>query len=583
MSNTVTLRALKRGRTIDRQLLPLISQWDIYSLCLPMLAILPLLCHEAVLLWAKPHMQFFPLAIFFASWFLFTEGDQDRSISRKRRALAYLVSFIAIMTGYIALIIYSPWLSHLAATLLIFSWGIGKFGSLSLSRLVGICSLILVTLTPPFDLDKELVHRLQGLSSELSSDILDALNNIHLKNGNLMETRCRTLFVEEACSGIDSQYALLAIAVTLLLAGKSGTIVSLITILTVPLWAIFGNILRIVLIVVLLDRFDVDLSLGWPHTLVGLVTFSFAAWAHWSSVQFLSFVSHRLFRIKADNGSSVNADSQVWPFPMNYPSSIKRWYLIYSGAMLLLTPTAFIGLAEQGLRVGIPRLTVSMIASLPSEDDLPSKAFGCTRSYFSSQIRNWDSLQGQGQQSRVWAYTANETEHIMSLDLPFRGWHPLWHCYESTGWTILRSNEVSRHEDGSEMDWPFFEFYLHNSSIGFAELRFALFDQNGLPYLSSESIGPNRQTFDWATKFMPSIFEQIHSLRTPVPPLTFQCQLFTIRKDSDSVSENQSTEGRAMFLDFRDRICRKSKPVLDLLKSSAVETQGVLSKVQDRS
>ena len=73
------------------------------------------------------------------------------------------------------------------------------------------------------------------------------------QKGNIIEITARPLFVEEACSGVDSQYALMAVAGGLLLIGRAGLVVSLITIVTVPLWAILGNLLRIYSIVFALE------------------------------------------------------------------------------------------------------------------------------------------------------------------------------------------------------------------------------------------------------------------------------------------------------------------------------------------
>jgi exosortase/archaeosortase family protein len=82
----------------------------------------------------------------------------------------------------------------------------------------------------------------------------------------------------------------MAVAGVLLLIGRASLWVSMATIVTVPIWAILGNILRIFAIVLGLEYWNLDLSEGTKHTLLGLVCFSMAAWAHWSSVQFLNFL-----------------------------------------------------------------------------------------------------------------------------------------------------------------------------------------------------------------------------------------------------------------------------------------------------
>ncbi len=85
----------------------------------------------------------------------------------------------------------------------------------------------------------------------------------------------------------------MAVALVLLLIGRASVLVSVITIVTVPIWAILGNLLRIFSIVIGLDWLGIDLSHGTQHTILGLCAFMLAAWAHWSSVQFLNFVEIR--------------------------------------------------------------------------------------------------------------------------------------------------------------------------------------------------------------------------------------------------------------------------------------------------
>ncbi len=43
------------------------------------------------------------------------------------------------------------------------------------------------------------------------------------------------------------------------------------------MWAWLGNVLRLLLIVVLLDRWQIDLSQGWPHTALGVLTFGISS------------------------------------------------------------------------------------------------------------------------------------------------------------------------------------------------------------------------------------------------------------------------------------------------------------------
>ena len=264
--------------------------WDWFSLILPLLAVSPLLYLQAIILWRKQHLQFFPLAFFVAAWFIRNEGTTLLALPKWRSNAAVILAIFGIACCYAAFGLYSSWLAHFALIVLTFAWCLGKFANLSVVRILGICGLLAVTLPPPYNGDRLVVQGLQSLSTSVSSRLMDVTQILHLRSGNVIDILSKSLFVEEACSGVDSQYALMAVAGTLLLVGRAGLLVSLITIVTVPLWAILGNLLRIYAIVIGIEYLGVDLSVGALHTVLGLMAFSMAAWAHWSSVQFLNYV-----------------------------------------------------------------------------------------------------------------------------------------------------------------------------------------------------------------------------------------------------------------------------------------------------
>ncbi len=83
--------------------------------------------------------------------------------------------------------------------------------------------------------------------------------------------------MDEACSGIDSLYALAAVAIALVVWNRSSLAVGVATLATVPAWAWLGNSIRIVFIAFLLETYEIDLTKGWPHTILGLCIFPLTA------------------------------------------------------------------------------------------------------------------------------------------------------------------------------------------------------------------------------------------------------------------------------------------------------------------
>ena len=587
--------------------------WDWFSLILPLLAVSPLLYLQAIILWRKQHLQFFPLAFFAAAWFIRNEGTALLALPKWRSNAALLLAIFGIACCYAAFGLYSSWLAHFALIVLAFAWCLGKFANLSVIRILGICGLMAVTLPPPNNGDQLVVQGLQSLSTAVSSRLMDVTQILHVRSGNVVDIYAKSLFVEEACSGVDSQYALMAVAGTLLLVGRAGLLVSLITIVTVPLWAILGNLLRIYSIVIGIEYLGVDLSVGMLHTVLGLMTFSLAAWAHWSSVQFLNYVfwsggqvgdemagvgslpqnvnRRALAPGWADGNTSPTRKRGVGTIPrlrvglvlkpfvqllaailsgqalgggcqledkLTYVGgrSISGWALVLPGLLLAISPVAWVGVfATSFTDLGLPKLHPNVVSLLPSKSDFPISLTGGERVSFTVQERGREDLMGQ--HSRVWSFVENDATQLASLDLPFRSWHELWMCYQLTGWTDLGHRMVSLNEDGGKLDWPYFEVRLENANGEFAILHFSHFSENGEPFVYKQSdarAGNNDRNTRW---ILPALLTQLRQLRAP-EPVTFQVQLLS--RTTEPAAEGQVRHYRDVFLKFRETIREKSMP-----------------------
>jgi len=525
--------------------------WDWFTLLLPMLAISPLLYRQANFLWAKQHLQFFPLAFAAAAWFLYQEGHIGHSISKVRRASAVVAANFGILICYSSLAMYSSWLAHLAVIVLTFSWSLGKLGNLSVLRIVGICGLLAVALPPPNNGDQKIVVALQSLSTTVSNHLMDVTQIIHVRSGNVIDIASKSLFVEEACSGVDSQYALMAVAGVMLLIGRAGLVVSLITIVTVPLWAILGNLLRIYSIVIGLEWFGVDLASGSSHTILGLITFSLAAWAHWSSVQFLNFMSMRY-----SSPLAIAQKSPMQTLDGKPLSAMSHWTLLFPALMLVMMPASFVGAIA--LHIPLPTVTPEISLALPLESDLPRSLYLSRRVRFSTADRVKDQAGLMGQHSRIWTYEMDDVSQNVSLDMPFRGWHALWLCYEATGWTVLSSNQIQIDSNGEPLTWPYFEINLQNQVGEFAVLHFALFDEEGKPFLFDLENVKNTALNRWSRSIFPNSIAFFKGERSPFDPLTFQFQIMS--QSMEPATPELLQEYRKIFLDLRNAVRDKSMP-----------------------
>ncbi len=172
------------------------------------------------LMWSFTEYRFFPALLLLAIWLIFERWDRQlHGVSALR--LAWVA--VGIACTVFAMIIWSPWLGMLGWLCFCGAWLWGHFDKLNGKRLAGIWILLLLLLRLPVHLDVKLTAYLQEKTSRLSSFILDWLEVIHFRNGNVFELAHGPLFVETACSGVQSLFAMLFIA-SLVVVWRGGSI-----------------------------------------------------------------------------------------------------------------------------------------------------------------------------------------------------------------------------------------------------------------------------------------------------------------------------------------------------------------------
>jgi exosortase len=522
-----------------------VSAWDVWVFFVPLLGMLPLLYLEGLGLWSRPHMHFSLMVVLAMVVYAVSGFKESFAATPWRWSVAILLVVLGQFAHLYAVWLYSPWVAHFGLLLVFVGWGLVRRGESHWSRVLAWGTLILITIPLPLNQDQNLIGRLQQISSVGCSAALDTLAVPHLREGNTITLKAKRLFVDEACSGVGSLYSLLATALFLLVFNQRSLWVGLLTLLTVPAFAVLGNFLRLLAIALGLEWYGFDWSFGAPHERLGFVTFGIAALCLWSAewmigsalapIPLTYFRDHRawnpdavrhylgLNRLLAWPGESSQSEfveeqeAAVQPKSATglYPWQT-RWSMFLPLAVLASTTLAGGGLVLWVMKDGgyfhAPTITAEIRTGFPGKDSLPKNIDGWELIDFQEATRSQDDIEGAA--SQLWTYRKGDELLRFSLDFPFRGFHPLWMCYVANGW---RDGEKSLVEG----TWSSLENDLFHELRGSGYLLFGFFDEWGDPYPFTTVTGRTAQA-----RTERNILGRIQVASAVVESLTYQCQIF---------------------------------------------------------
>jgi exosortase len=526
-----------------------------------LVALLPLLFIEGQQLWLRRHFQFFPIAILATSLFVYFRGVTATQTTLWRKRLGSSLLILSICIGLIAALLFSPWLAHLAAIVLLSGWLLLRFAGNAMSEIVSWLLPLVLCLPMPSGVDGRLVRRVQIISSRSASDLLDVIGLPHLLTGNVVTIRTKQLFVDEACSGVDSLYALAAAAAVIVAFHRMRLVSSVLMLASVPLWAWAGSVTRLTLIAVLLDRFKVDLSHGWAHELLGITIFvavflgmlsmsemirAILEWVPFSAEESGHTGFNRLYNFvvmwpyppEPKEAASLPLDeviraADIPPEPVvnrNLGTRLVSGTLLATGLMLLISAYSW----SQGPLIGQEtdstlHLEYETVEANFRREDLPESLNGMRLVSFEFQHRPNSKL-FYGEYSATWTYLRDTRQIIISLDFPFPGFHALEACYLGSGCEMLNDRttiDVTSYADsvGTTIR-SIEEVRLNHVELGECYLLYAEFDKHGRDVWR---LG-NRTTGSFLARMAYSLQLQ---------PVTFQLQLYSTNAQSYNDADRQ--------------------------------------------
>lgn len=448
----------------------------LYALILA--AHLPMLAVQLRKMWLIEHYRYFPflLAAFaYLAWRRWQQTSGHKTCHPTRASLAVLFVSFALLAA--SQLLWSPWLGTVAAILVVLAV-ILSFGRLIAPRLVPVWLLLWLLLPLPFRWDERSILWLQGVSSQGGSLLLDHLGCNHVLAGYVIEIPRHQFLVEEACSGVQSLFALLAIAAILAVWLRRPLVHGLVLFASAAFWAVAVNVIRVTLVVWLFVQNGVDIGSGWQHSVFGVGLFvgellmllgtdrllllllePLPLPAEEESQSSLETASHQV-TVDGESEAAPQGSSGLRLVLLNFIAFAFLSAAVIQAAMLVYPrPSHGEHLPIARTDHGDDRVP---LAGILSEGALPQNLGGRKRAEFRALTRSRNT--DLGRYSIAWRYAGSKDDAVVSVDFPFVGWHYLTGCYQSRGWEIESRTVVENDESQDVTSAPFVELSMRDAT-----------------------------------------------------------------------------------------------------------------------
>lgn len=442
----------------------------------------------------------------------------------------------------------SPWLATLSCILLA-GFFLRRLPATENVGYLGPWGMLLLLLPLPLGFDQKLIKSLQEFATQCSSRMLDLIGVNHLISGNVIELPGSQLFIDEACSGVQSLFAMLTCVAFFAAWTRRPTVLALSLVVSSIVMCTITNIMRIIIVVVAQSR-GVDLLEGWPHECLGVGLFVVALMLVYCSEGLFLYILAPV--INPATGSPDNASARFWnnltrsihaavygvteaelpPVPIKpsvlqfrIPGAFTRIAMI--GATTCFAIFAIgqhVGKAESPSLRTVSKQEAAMLERCTrlSEDSLPETVGSWKRLRFERIDRDESSITD----TAGWIFQSPFYDVTISLDYPFYGAHNVTECYHLRGWDVQDETTTKAGYSKAKLFRPFGEI---------AFLYYDVFDANGTIRL--ESAGGR-------------LVERMREFEESGDRPTWQIQLI-VRSDF-GLSANDLREAEANFIQIRD-------------------------------
>lgn len=352
----------------------------------------------------------------------------------------------------VSIVLDSPWFGAVASLLSSAAAIYAIGGRRLLLVLLPAWCLLWLGIRLPLTADERLSQKLQEVAATRASAVLNYLEVDHILDGNVVETPTHRYMVEEACSGVQSLFAITACTVFFALWMREPIGRVLLLLLVAWWWVWLANVVRVIAVTILHSRWDLPVTEGWGHDALGMVLFGLTLGLIVSSEHLLLFFLPRgIFSGKDKLERHTSKNQQVDHGPTRLPDLGKTW--LASPALVVVcmvfvvlqwlpqlnaAPPTATPVTLDGITMSLAPASFEGWTLLPDEPDAVNDEVNNNDGYSKKQRRD-DSQWGA--RSQTWHYRKGSRDLIVSIDFPFRGWHELTICYRADGWN-MKSRKV---------------------------------------------------------------------------------------------------------------------------------------------
>ncbi len=422
--------------------------------------LLPLLASAACLpyvlvyfanLWQLAHYQFFPLLVAVVAYLAYTRWGEPFDGNWVFKLLNFICLSAGVFGALCATVFASPWMGYFGFAACIAVWFAGRKDSETGQSLFYLAIPLALIWQPPYNTivtgDSVLIQKLQSLSARLSSQWLDMLGYSHFQPGTVLEFAGKSFGVAEACSGIQSFFAVLCFGALIAAYFRRGVLHTVVLLGTSPLWAVLMNTTRITAIPIAYSATGVDLSHGILHDLLGYCTMALALALLVSTDECLLSLSNR---ISLDANWTLVGRRNANEYSRHKPIQV----IALIPCLLVMGGIAFLQITDVRQSWNSQRKVIDFFRDEPllnmAYGDAPAELKGWKQRDYVMENRERDN-DDLGQRSDLWYYQAPFGEVTLSFDQMFPGWHELTRCYRASGWKLQSRKVLASEFSGG---WP---------------------------------------------------------------------------------------------------------------------------------